>query len=388
VIQQTSTVTGANQNYQADLLGFMRQQRCGYNPFLDMVCHQRDGRTAYKIVRVVKLLGVKKVITQKTFFVILFCTYVVPLSAAPVAIVNHGFEDIYLGGNLPPQYEGDVPATAFPVGAAPNGWSPYGAVGAPAYIGVLNPGVMVEEPLATYFPTGAPEGENVALTFFDGHQGGAEFGIQQTLSAILQLRTRYTLTVEVGNIASGISVVQPYAGFGSFDLRGFTGYRIDLLAGETILASDNNSLLPDEGIFLTSSFDVVIGTMHDDLNEPLTIRLVNLNVQDVNDPVVDLEVDFDNVHLDASPLASADFDADGDVDGDDLSEWQNAYASSGGADADEDADSDGADFLIWQRQYTGDLHLLSPAMLIPEPTSGLHLLAAGLLITVCRSTRA
>jgi endoglucanase len=33
--------------YQADLLAFMRQQRCGYNPFLDMSCHQRDGRTAY-----------------------------------------------------------------------------------------------------------------------------------------------------------------------------------------------------------------------------------------------------------------------------------------------------------------------------------------------------
>jgi hypothetical protein len=32
---------------QEELLGFMRQQRCGYNPFLDMVCHQRDGRSAY-----------------------------------------------------------------------------------------------------------------------------------------------------------------------------------------------------------------------------------------------------------------------------------------------------------------------------------------------------
>ncbi len=29
------------------LLEFMRQQRCGYNPFLDVVCHRRDGRTAY-----------------------------------------------------------------------------------------------------------------------------------------------------------------------------------------------------------------------------------------------------------------------------------------------------------------------------------------------------
>ena len=29
------------------LLEFLRQQRCGYNPFLDAVCHARDGRTAY-----------------------------------------------------------------------------------------------------------------------------------------------------------------------------------------------------------------------------------------------------------------------------------------------------------------------------------------------------
>ena len=34
-------------NHAEDLLGFMRQQRCGYNPLLDMVCHQHDGRTAY-----------------------------------------------------------------------------------------------------------------------------------------------------------------------------------------------------------------------------------------------------------------------------------------------------------------------------------------------------
>lgn len=38
---------GAYPNYQEDLLSFMRQQRCGYNPYLDMVCHRRDGRTFY-----------------------------------------------------------------------------------------------------------------------------------------------------------------------------------------------------------------------------------------------------------------------------------------------------------------------------------------------------
>ncbi len=33
--------------YHEDLLFFMRQQRCGYNPFLDAVCHMRDGRSFY-----------------------------------------------------------------------------------------------------------------------------------------------------------------------------------------------------------------------------------------------------------------------------------------------------------------------------------------------------
>lgn len=38
---------GEYPTFQEDLLFFMRQQRCGYNPFLDMVCHQRDGRAFY-----------------------------------------------------------------------------------------------------------------------------------------------------------------------------------------------------------------------------------------------------------------------------------------------------------------------------------------------------
>jgi peptidoglycan/xylan/chitin deacetylase (PgdA/CDA1 family) len=38
---------GEYPTYQEDLLSFMRQQRCGYNPFLDMVCHRRDGRAFY-----------------------------------------------------------------------------------------------------------------------------------------------------------------------------------------------------------------------------------------------------------------------------------------------------------------------------------------------------
>ena len=38
---------GQYPGYHEDLLSFMRQQRCGYNPYLDMACHRRDGRSFY-----------------------------------------------------------------------------------------------------------------------------------------------------------------------------------------------------------------------------------------------------------------------------------------------------------------------------------------------------
>ncbi|HEY5915206.1 MAG TPA: glycoside hydrolase family 9 protein, partial [Verrucomicrobiae bacterium] len=37
----------ANDELPDQLLEFMREQRCGYNPWLDAVCHSSDGRTAY-----------------------------------------------------------------------------------------------------------------------------------------------------------------------------------------------------------------------------------------------------------------------------------------------------------------------------------------------------
>lgn len=39
--------TGAGAGWSDALLEFMRQQRCGYNPWLGTNCHQLDGRTAY-----------------------------------------------------------------------------------------------------------------------------------------------------------------------------------------------------------------------------------------------------------------------------------------------------------------------------------------------------
>lgn len=38
---------GAYKDYHELVIAYMRQQRCGYNPFLEEVCHRKDGRTVY-----------------------------------------------------------------------------------------------------------------------------------------------------------------------------------------------------------------------------------------------------------------------------------------------------------------------------------------------------
>ena len=68
-----------------------------------------------------------------------------------------------------------------------------------------------------------------------------------------------------------------------------------------------------------------------------------------------------------APSIPGDFDADGDVDGDDLDDWQTSYGTNDLADADNDGDSDGRDFLIWQRNFTGPGAIST--LSVPEPTS-------------------
>lgn len=71
----------------------------------------------------------------------------------------------------------------------------------------------------------------------------------------------------------------------------------------------------------------------------------------------------------------ADFDQDGDVDGDDLIAWSGGYGSDDGGDTDGDSDTDGVDFLTWQQNFTGP----APAGgSVPEPTAlGLAALVVG-----------
>jgi hypothetical protein len=78
--------------------------------------------------------------------------------------------------------------------------------------------------------------------------------------------------------------------------------------------------------------------------------------------------------LAVAPALEADFDADGDVDGDDLANWTSGFATSGSAtyakgDADADQDVDGADFLIWQQQLGGRVLASAATATVPEPAA-------------------
>ena len=313
-----------------------------------------------------------------------------PALSLPLTVVNPGFEDI----------TGETPQFEFTFGPL-NGWDLYNPqFNSGVFIGTLtpveadpvgDPGVYIN------FTDGAAEGDRLGIAFLSradylaGNQG--EFGVVQTLGDALAPNTRYTLSVEIGNIASGQS-----QGFGFFNLAGFPGYRVDLLAGGVPIASDFNTLagsIPD-GAWATSSFNFTTGTSlivegQQRIGQALGIRLVNLNVPDLTNTDTtnaDLEVDFDQVALLATPALPGDTDGDGDIDDADLgtsfANYTGPVGAAGGktfadGDTDGDGDIDDSDLGTTFSGYTGPL---SPTS-VPEP-GALALIALGGLIMLRR----
>jgi len=130
--------------------------------------------------------------------------------------------------------------------------------------------------------TSLPKGNHVGWAYQDFATGVAQ-GIAQVLGATFAADTEYELTVEVGN---------------SWDYY-FSGYAVQLLAGGTVIAEDDNTLHPHWGEWATStvlySYDAAHGSL---VGDPLEIRLLNLGL-DPEGGKMNVEVEFDDVRLTA-----------------------------------------------------------------------------------------
>ena len=183
-----------------------------------------------------------------------------------------------------PSFEDDVVADGkYDDKVTPAGWTRYdpaGLVGTDYNsIGVVNPTGT------TLYAEPVPHGRNIALIFlWRDDTSGTPVGLEQRTPHLLVAGKTYTLRVGVGNIA--------HDGAPNYSLVGFPGYRVELLAGDTVIARDDSTLTPDEGKFSVSTSKVEVRDDHPQLGQALSIRVLNLNR-----PASGIEVNFDDVEL-------------------------------------------------------------------------------------------
>jgi hypothetical protein len=215
-------------------------------------------------------------------FFIVSCKKADPTTSTPATPITNSESITVLNASF------ELPTAAnntFITTGPPTSWVTYGSINnSNRAVGILNPNTT------SLYLDSVPQGANVGVVFLLDNAGNhAQFnnspaGLEQTLAAALQVNSKYTLTVHVGNLNQDTPPT-PY------QFIGFPQYRIELLAGGVVLAQDANTLLPSEGRFLVSTISVDIPATHAQANQNLTLRLINLN------SAVGIEVNFDNVIL-------------------------------------------------------------------------------------------
>lgn len=216
-----------------------------------------------------KFIGI---IARSSVFLGLIIT-TMPARAASIAIANSGFENPDLT-NVEPIVGDEVFTFETPPSWQlydPSGLIPANTNLDTSYLGVWNPS-------SAFFPEDVPEGENIGAIFLNQTPGSSVVGFSQTLSASLEANTQYNLQVAVGNPGSDL-------------FAGFPGYAVQLLAGDTVIAQDNNTLEISEGGFSTSTLVYSTSVEEPNIGQPLQIRLLNTLEND------GLEVNFDDVEL-------------------------------------------------------------------------------------------
>ena len=141
-----------------------------------------------------------------------------------------------------------------------------------------------------------PEGQQITSIFLNQDANGAslegrgEVGIAQTTTETVQSDTTYTLS------ASILDTKDPTGQFPFFN--GITGARLDILAGNEVVAS-KEFLDYGEGEVFQGEVSFNSGYYTDVEGEKLTVRLVNLNLDNGVEGGNGFEVNFDDVTLTA-----------------------------------------------------------------------------------------
>ena len=184
------------------------------------------------------------------------------VKAASINILNHSFE----GPTAPQQRNGAF----FNERGNINNWIATSPIG---QTGIFNPSKSDANTtfdsivFDSYYDEPVPDGVQVAWS-----NGGT---ISQQLSATLQSNTEYTLGVYVGQR----------------NRSGFVGYNIELLAGNTVIAS-NNSITPAPGTFSLVNVHYTSSDNDPLIGQSLGIRLSSFGIQ----------TNFDNVTLEATAV--------------------------------------------------------------------------------------
>ncbi len=184
-----------------------------------------------------------------------------------------------------------------------------------------------------------------------------------------------------GNVSNNGAIV-PGDSIGSIAIAGtYSQAASGALAielGGTVPAPEFDQLLVTEGVTLAGTLTV---ELIDDFTPSIGQTFTILSANDVDGtfttellpsvPGLFFDVIYNpqSVVLTVSPTFTADFDEDGDVDSDDLVQWQGDYGLNALSDADDDGDSDGDDFLAWQQQLGSGLSIGSAVGVIPEPSA-------------------
>lgn len=207
--------------------------------------------------------------------------------AATISLENSGFE-------LPEQTNEQVPGAGFFDFTTPPGWSLYD----PNSLIPENAGLNTSftggwKPSDSFFPD-IPEGDQIASIFLVP-PGSGEVGLVQNSGVLIESETEYTLSVAVLNTPN-------VAGAEFF--TGFPGYRLELLAGDTVISADNNSVLINEGEFEQVSLSYISSRNDVYLGQELSVRLINPNLNNSSglDNGNGIEVNFDNVQLNANSI--------------------------------------------------------------------------------------